>query len=70
VVLVPALAVDRRGRRLGRGGGYYDRTLASLAGPAYAVVYDDEVVEEVPVEPHDVAVAGALTPSGLVVMTP
>jgi 5-formyltetrahydrofolate cyclo-ligase len=67
VIVVPALAVDRRGHRLGRGGGYYDRALATAAAPAYAVVYDDEVVDELPVEPHDVPVAGALTPSGLVV---
>ena len=74
VVLVPALAVDVRGWRLGRGGGYYDRLLARLpraaangAGSpqAWAVVYDDEVLEEVPHEDHDVAVSAALTPSAL-----
>src|SRR5437763_4809806 len=54
VVIVPALAVDRRGNRLGRGAGYFDRALARIS-PAQiaAVVYDDEVLDEVPVEPHD-----------------
>ena len=56
-VLVPALAVDRAGARLGRGAGYYDRALA-LADPAarlVAVVRDDELVDEIPAEAHDVA---------------
>ena len=63
-VLVPALAVDRLGARLGRGAGYYDRTLP-LADPAarlIAVVRDDELVDEVPAEAHDVAMTHALTP--------
>lgn len=70
LVLVPALAVDRSGNRLGRGRGYYDRALARLpseAGPTVlAVVFDDELVDELPAEQHDRPVAGALTPSGLV----
>ena len=64
-VLVPALAVDRRGVRLGRGGGYYDRSLV-LAAPGaalVAVVRDSEVVAELPAEPHDVLMTAALTPS-------
>jgi 5-formyltetrahydrofolate cyclo-ligase len=69
VVLVPALAVDRTGVRLGRGAGFYDRTLP-LARPAarlVAVVRDDELVGEIPAEPHDVAMTHALTPGrGLV----
>jgi 5-formyltetrahydrofolate cyclo-ligase len=62
LAFVPALAVDGAGRRLGRGGGYYDRALAGTAVRAVAVVYDDEVLDEVPDEPHDVRVAGVLTP--------
>jgi len=66
-VLVPALAVDRTGNRLGRGGGYYDRALAAVptATPVLAVVYDEEVLDAVPAEPHDRRVTGALTPSGV-----
>ena len=68
-VFVPALAVDRAGVRLGRGAGFYDRSLP-LADPAarlVAVVRDDELVDEVPAEPHDVRMTHALTPKrGLV----
>jgi 5-formyltetrahydrofolate cyclo-ligase len=63
-MLVPALAVDRRGVRLGRGRGFYDRSLVhrQVGAPLIAVVRDDEVVDELPVEPHDVAMTHALTP--------
>lgn len=65
VIVVPALAVDRTGTRLGRGAGFYDRTLASAAAGTrlVAVVRDDELVEELPVEPHDVRMTHAFTPS-------
>jgi 5-formyltetrahydrofolate cyclo-ligase len=69
VVLVPALAVDRSGVRLGRGGGFYDRSLA-LCGPRtrlVAVVRDDEVLDELPSEPHDVRMTHVLTPAAGVV---
>jgi 5-formyltetrahydrofolate cyclo-ligase len=64
-VLVPALAVDRHGVRLGRGGGHYDRTLALVSPGAdlIAVVRDSELVESLPREPHDVLVTAALTPT-------
>ena len=64
VVLVPALAVDHAGVRLGRGAGFYDRTLP-LARPSarlIAVVRDDELVDEIPAEAHDVPMTHALTP--------
>ena len=71
LLLVPAVAVDRAGHRLGRGGGYFDRWLAQgAAGRVVAVVYDDEVLDEVPHEPHDHRVDAALTPSGLVSVAP
>ena len=66
MVLVPALAVDRQGVRLGRGAGFYDRTLP-LADPGaalVAVVRDDELVDHLPAEPHDVRMTHALTPRG------
>ena len=67
LLVVPALAVGREGYRLGRGGGFYDRWLpARPRGRVLAVVYDDELLEEVPHEPHDRRVDAALTPSGLV----
>jgi 5-formyltetrahydrofolate cyclo-ligase len=65
VVLAPALAVDGAGRRLGQGGGSYDRALERAAAPVVAIVFDDEVRDEpIPVEPHDKRVAGVLTPGG------
>jgi 5-formyltetrahydrofolate cyclo-ligase len=62
LVLVPALAVDRRGRRLGRGGGYYDRTLdlAAPGTPLVAVLNEEELLDRVPSEPHDRRVTGVL----------
>ncbi|MCH5673958.1 5-formyltetrahydrofolate cyclo-ligase [Streptomyces gilvus] len=70
VVLLPGLAVDARGMRLGRGGGSYDRVLARLEGagahPALVVLlYDSEVVERVPAEAHDRPVHAVVTPSGV-----
>jgi 5-formyltetrahydrofolate cyclo-ligase len=71
VVLVPALAVDLAGIRLGRGAGFYDRSLPLAAPTArlVAVVRDDELVDELPAEPHDVVMTDALTPRrGLVAL--
>ncbi|MYS72665.1 5-formyltetrahydrofolate cyclo-ligase [Streptomyces sp. SID5926] len=70
VVLLPGVAVDGRGLRLGRGGGSYDRVLARLeaagARPALLVLlYDWEVVAHVPAEPHDRPVDAVVTPSGV-----
>jgi len=55
LVIVPALAVDRRGMRLGRGGGSYDRALARVGPqvPTIALLYDAELLDEVPAAPHD-----------------
>ncbi|HEX4722204.1 MAG TPA: 5-formyltetrahydrofolate cyclo-ligase, partial [Pseudonocardiaceae bacterium] len=66
LVLVPALAVDRAGTRLGRGGGHYDRSLplARPGTPLVAVVRDPELVAALPSEPHDVRLTAALTPIG------
>jgi len=66
LVLVPALALDRRGYRIGHGGGYYDRTLPLIDDRTVqrvGVVRDDELVEELPVGPRDVPVSAALTPN-------
>lgn len=68
-VLLPGLAADTRGMRLGRGGGSYDRVLARLAEagahPALVVLlYGHEVVARVPAEPHDHPVDAVVTPAG------
>jgi 5-formyltetrahydrofolate cyclo-ligase len=63
-VLVPALAVDHRGVRLGRGGGYYDRALAAAAGvPLVALLHDGELVERLPADPWDRTVTSAVEPA-------
>jgi 5-formyltetrahydrofolate cyclo-ligase len=66
LVLVPTLAVDRSGVRLGRGSGFYDRSLGGRNPHArlIAIVRDDEVLDELPTEPHDVRMTDALTPRG------
>ena len=69
VVLVPALAVDTTGARLGRGGGFYDAALRDVdpGATVLALVHDDELFDAattpVPREPHDVPVHGVLTPT-------
>ncbi|ETA02020.1 5-formyltetrahydrofolate cyclo-ligase [Frankia casuarinae] len=65
VVIIPALAVDRTGRRLGRGGGSYDRVLARVGAdvPVIAVLHDQEVLDEIPMESHDHNVKIIITPS-------
>jgi 5-formyltetrahydrofolate cyclo-ligase len=71
LVIVPALAVDRRGVRLGRGRGFYDRSLDGRNPQArlIAMVRDAEFVDELPAEPHDVPMTHALTPKrGLIAL--
>lgn len=73
LVLVPALAVDRMGVRLGRGRGFYDRSLRSRDPRAWliAMVRDEELVDELPSDPHDVPMTHALTPRrGVIALSP
>lgn len=67
VVLCPGLAVDGRGRRLGRGGGSYDRALARVPVGTFVctLLYDGELLDHVPAEDHDRPVTAVVTPSGL-----
>ena len=64
-VLVPGVAFDRRGRRLGYGGGYYDRLLPLLSPRAARVVgaFDLQLVDQVPAAAHDIAVEAIVTES-------
>jgi 5-formyltetrahydrofolate cyclo-ligase len=68
LILVPAASVGRDGMRMGWGRGYFDKTLGSMKGcpPVYAVIFDDELVDRVPSEQHDVPVDGVVTPGGVV----
>jgi 5-formyltetrahydrofolate cyclo-ligase len=61
--LVPGVAYDRNGRRLGRGKGYFDRLLAQTRGHFCGVAFEWQLVMEVPIELHDVCVNSLLTPS-------
>ena len=65
LVIVPALAVDRTGVRLGRGAGCYDRALARVAAavPTIALLYDAELTGTLPAEPHDRRVSMAARPA-------
>jgi 5-formyltetrahydrofolate cyclo-ligase len=73
LVIVPALAADRRGNRLGRGRGCYDRALAQVGPliPTIALLYDGELLDRVPAGPLDRPVAMAAQPSaGVTRLTP
>ncbi len=61
VVIVPGVAFDPTGRRLGRGGGHYDRLLARCRCAAVGVAWDSAIVPRVPVRPHDRPVAWVVT---------
>jgi 5-formyltetrahydrofolate cyclo-ligase len=66
LIIVPAVAVDPSGRRLGRGGGSYDRALARTRPdvPVLALLYNAELIDEVPVQAHDQPVSAVLLPGG------
>jgi len=72
VVLAPGLAVGADGTRMGFGGGCYDRALALVdaATPVAVLLYDDEVLDVVPREPHDRPVTMAVTPQRVVRFAP
>jgi 5-formyltetrahydrofolate cyclo-ligase len=63
LVLVPGVAFDLHGRRLGRGKGFYDQLLATVRGRTCGVAFDEQIVNEIPLEPHDVLLNCILTPS-------
>jgi 5-formyltetrahydrofolate cyclo-ligase len=70
LILVPGVAFDLHGRRLGRGKGYYDQLLRRLGGTRCGVAFDQQIVTKVPVEPHDVRVNCVLTPTRWIELKP
>jgi 5-formyltetrahydrofolate cyclo-ligase len=64
-VLVPGLAFDTHGYRVGRGAGHYDRLLPTLRAstPRWALILDCQWVEDLPVEPHDIPLDGVASPA-------
>jgi len=65
LLLVPLLAFDAGGHRLGYGGGFYDRTIAALGVPAIGIGFAAQQVASLPTEAHDMALSGILTEHGL-----
>src|ERR1035437_4606311 len=63
LILVPGVAFDLHGHRLGRGKGYYDQLLKGLSGTTCGVAFDQQIVGEIPIEPHDVRLDCILTPT-------
>jgi 5-formyltetrahydrofolate cyclo-ligase len=70
LIIAPALSVDAFGNRLGRGGGFFDRYLEKFEGPVAAVVYEHELVPELPSQSHDRPVQYAVTPTGILALSP
>ncbi len=72
LLVIPAAAVDRTGMRLGWGRGYFDKTIGSMEGcpPVYAVIFDSELVDDVPRDVHDQPVTGIVTPTRTVTLPP
>jgi len=68
IVLVPGIAFDRRGNRVGYGGGYYDGLLRRINGTAVGLAYEFQVLDKVPREPHDVRVDAIATEDHTVII--
>jgi len=68
LIVVPAVAYDKAGNRLGRGKGFYDRLLSSNKATKIGVGYDFQLVESIPVEEHDVPVDMVITQSSHIVI--
>lgn len=68
LMVIPAVAYDRRGNRLGRGKGFYDRLLKNSKATKVGVGYEFQLVDEVPTEPHDVAVDIIITQNSTIVV--
>lgn len=66
MVVVPAIAYDHRGNRVGRGKGFYDRLLADTKATKVGVVYDFQLVDDIETEPHDVKVDVVITESRII----
>lgn len=65
LIVVPAVAYDRRGNRLGRGKGFYDRLLATTKATKIGIGYDFQLMEDIPAEPHDVPMDIVITQTGV-----
>jgi 5-formyltetrahydrofolate cyclo-ligase len=66
VLLIPGLAFDREGRRLGRGRGFYDKFLSDFRGIKIGICFDGQLIEQVPSEEHDMKVDLVITNKELI----
>ncbi|MDE6142896.1 MAG: 5-formyltetrahydrofolate cyclo-ligase, partial [Muribaculaceae bacterium] len=64
----PAVAYDRKGNRLGRGKGFYDRLLQTTSATKIGVGYEFQLVDEIPVEPHDVGMDMVITQHSTIII--
>jgi 5-formyltetrahydrofolate cyclo-ligase len=69
-IVVPGLAFDPSGGRLGRGAGYYDRLLTKFQGVRIGVCFTELLVERVPCEDHDIRMDFVVTPEGIISCEP
>ncbi|WP_100331565.1 5-formyltetrahydrofolate cyclo-ligase [Bacillus xiapuensis] len=70
LLIVPGLAFDKKGYRLGFGGGYYDRFLAAYTGASISLAFSQQMIQDLPVEKHDLPVQKLVTEAGLVQCEP
>jgi 5-formyltetrahydrofolate cyclo-ligase len=63
LILVPGVAFDPQGHRLGRGKGYYDRLLAQTRGHKCGVGFEEQLLPEIPAEPHDIRMNTVILPN-------
>ncbi len=68
LIVVPAVAYDRKGNRLGRGKGFYDRLLASTAATKVGIGYDFQIIDELPTEDHDVPMDMVISQNSYIVI--
>lgn len=65
LIIVPGVAFDRKGNRLGRGKGFYDRLLNDTSATKIGVGYEFQYIDEIPAEPHDIKMDIVITQSGI-----
>lgn len=68
LIIVPAVALDRNGNRVGRGKGYYDRLLATTKAVKIGIIYDFQLFDEFDAESHDIPLDFVITPSEIVII--
>jgi len=66
LVMLPGVGFDERGSRLGRGAGYYDRTLEDYRGYLFGLAFEQQLIKEVPMDPHDLSMHAVVTESRVI----